>query len=122
MLMPLLHILLSLYNGQKLPLAGIVWVLASIGSGRNMKEAWWGCNWFTARQPLQGLSIIIILIVNIVNINVNNIIIIIIIVIIINIFRITVVFIIIIIIVNPYKSFALTKSISILAKLLPLSI
>ena len=52
MLMPLLHILLSLYNGQKLPLAGIVWVLASIGSGRNMKETWWGCNWFTARLPL----------------------------------------------------------------------
>ena len=49
MLMPLLHILLSLYNGQKLPLAGIVWVLASIGSGRNMKEAWWGCNCFIAR-------------------------------------------------------------------------
>ena len=47
-----LYSLLSLHNGQKLPLAGIVWDLASIGSGRNMKETWWGSNWFNARRTV----------------------------------------------------------------------
>ena len=44
-----LYSLLSLHNGQKLPLAGIVWVLASIGSGRHMKERWSGFNCFIVR-------------------------------------------------------------------------
>ena len=42
--MPPLHMLLVTKYYEKLPLAGIVWVLASIGSGRHMQERWFVCN------------------------------------------------------------------------------
>ena len=47
--MPPLHMLLVTKYYEKLPLAGIVWVLASIGSGRHMQERWSGFNCFIVR-------------------------------------------------------------------------